>query len=61
MNAIRETLQLFWAKGIKRVSPGALGMTLRRFPLEDDDCARIGDYFDFCRWDGAWLVLTAEP
>ena len=60
-DAVHMAFQLFWAKSIKRVSPGALGMVLRGRPLADDDCRVIGEYFDFATWDGAWLLLTAEP
>ena len=33
--AVREALRLFWDKDVKRVSPGALGMTLQGYPLDE--------------------------
>lgn len=53
-----EILQLFWDKGIKKISPGALGMTLGcRPPLTDHEAQSV----DGAEWIDGWIVLSRRP
>lgn len=58
---VKAALQLFWDKDVKKVSPGALGMTLQGKPLEDDEARMVAERFPFARWDGTWIVLEGRP
>lgn len=61
-----EVLRLFWDKGVRLVSSGALAMTMARerglpsappFPTSFMASIKIKG----ARWDGTWLVLEARP
>ena len=58
-----RTLQLFWDKQIKQVSPGALGMTMPmvQHPLSDEVAQTIVDDLSFARWEKGWILLDREP
>ena len=66
MTNIRDTrivdaFRAFWNKGIKQVSPGALGMVIDGYPHSVEMGPIIAAQFsEFCKWDGTWIVLERE-
>lgn len=66
MDPIPEALQLFWDKGIKQVSPGALGMTVefngkqRGRPYDDKEGEVIANSLSFAKWVNGWIILERE-
>ena len=69
---VREVLRLFWDKNVKKVSPGALGMTFHGYPpIFDDRTGRaIAERLTCARWksvprsgfpDDGWIVLERMP
>jgi len=61
MPVIPKALQLFWDKGIKQVSPGALGMVIRGDPFDDDYGELVTkQYSEFCKWE-TLTISTGYP
>ena len=57
-----DAFRAFWDKGIKQVSPGALGMTIEARPYDVEKGPIIAAQFsEFCKWDGTWIVLERKP
>lgn len=60
MDKLLEVLQLLWGMGVRRVSPGALGMsrpeTWLRKPYEKHELEAFVEQTPGVRWDGDWMV-----
>lgn len=54
-------LDLFWDKGVTKVSPGALGMMAYGRPMPDEKAQFIAERTPGAYWDGTWIVLTKRP